>query len=256
MLYRDAVLLLNILVNLLLLLGANRLCGYPTTWLATVMAAVIGGLYAWACLLPGFRFLGNGVWRLVSFAVVSGFAFGFSKSGARRGVVFALLSMALSGIAIGFGDGGEGSLLIGAGVVLLLCAVGFHRKGIGNRYIPVEVQFNGKKLRLIALQDTGNSLRDPLTGRPILVIAADAARELTGLSYEQLQDPVCTLPSAGIPGLRLIPYKTIGQPCGMLLALRLTKVRIGKWEGSSLVAFAPEKLSNEGAYQALTGGSL
>ena len=31
-------------------------------------------------------------------------------------------------------------------------------------------------------------------------------------------------------------------------------VKIGNWQGSTLVAFAPESLSAEGAYQALTGG--
>ena len=256
MLYRDAVLLLNVLVNFLLLLGTNRLCLYPTQWLSVTGAAVLGGIYAWACLLPGFHFLGNAFWKCASFAVIAGIAFGFSKSGLRRGMIFALLTMALSGIAIGFGNGGEGSLLMAAGVVLLLCAIGFRCKTTAGHYIPVEVHLNGKSLQLLALQDTGNGLRDPLTGRPVLVIAADAARELTGLSYAQLRDPVATLPAAGIPGLRLLPYKTVGQPCGMLLALRLPKVRVGKWEGSLLVALAPEKLSNEGTYQALTGGIL
>jgi hypothetical protein len=77
------------------------------------------------------------------------------------------------------------------------------------------------------------------------------ARQLTGLTLTQLQKPAENIGS--LPGLRLIPYRAVGQSSGLLLALRLPCV-IGTWKGNSLVAFAPEGLSPDGAYQALTGG--
>jgi len=85
------------------------------------------------------------------------------------------------------------------------------------------------------------------------VIGADAAQQLTGLTREQLLTPVETI--GILPGLRLIPYHSVGSS-GFLLALRLRDVKIGSWRGSTLVAFAPERLSMEGAYQALTGGAI
>jgi len=254
--HTDLAILLNFLVNFLLLLGTNRLLGHPTSWWAAVFAAAIGGLYARMCLVPEFFFLGSMLWKMVSIVVIAGIAYGFTKDGIRKGGVFALLTLALDGIATGFGDDYSVSLLAGSGIVVLLCTIGFRGCGRDTRYVPVELHYNGKILQLNALYDTGNSLRDPVTGRPVLVISADAAQQLTGLSNFQLQNPVVSLPLAGIPGLRLIPYKTVGQPCGMLLALRLQRVKIGQWEGSSLVAFAPERLSHEGKYQALTGGTL
>ena len=104
----------------------------------------------------------------------------------------------------------------------------------------------------MALRDTGNTLRDPITGGEVLVIGADAAGELTGLTQAQLRNPIDSLGT--IPGLRLIPYHSIGNEGGFLLALKLQNVKIGSWKGSSLVAFAPEGLNLEGTYQALTGG--
>ena len=59
-----------------------------------------------------------------------------------------------------------------------------------------------------------------------------------------------------IPGLRLVPYRTVGNDSGMLLALRIPKVKIGTWQGSSLVAFAPEGLQPGEEYQALIGGHI
>lgn len=254
MVYVDLVALLNFLIDFLLLLGANQLCGYPPVWHRMAIAAGAGGIYAGVCLLPGFRFLGNMLWKLVSMVVIIYIAFGLSKSAMRRGVIFALLSMALGGIAMAFGDGGILSLIAAAVAIAVMCVVGFRGRVAEKSYIPIELSYGGKCLRLTALQDTGNMLRDPITGRPILVICSEAAQKLTGLTLQQLQSPVQALTDADIPGLRLIPYKAVGQPGGVLLALRLQRVKIGKWEGNSLVAFAPSGLSDEGAYQALTGG--
>lgn len=251
--YLDLVIALNFLVDFLLLLGTSRLCGYPARPLRTALAALLGGVYGGLCLLPGLHFLGNVLWRTVSLALMALLAFGVSVSALRRGVVFALLSMALGGVALGLGGSSFWTLVAAAGGVCSLCVVGFRGKLEARSYVPVVLSYGGKRLQLTALQDTGNTLRDPVTGRPVLVIAADAAQQLTGLSREQLRQPVESV--GALPGLRLIPYRAVGKDSGLLLALRFPEVKIGTWKGSSLVAFAPEGLSPENAYQALTGGA-
>lgn len=249
--YLDLLILLNFAVDFLLLLGTNRLAGFPPGWGRAALAAGLGGLYGGACMLPGFRFLGGIFWRLISLALISVIAFGFQKSAVRRGVLFALLSMALGGVALGLGGGGFWALIASAGFLCILCAVGFQGKAGAVAYVPVELRYGGKHLRLTALRDTGNTLRDPVTGQRVLVVDAEAARQLTGLTRQQLAKPVESIGS--LPGLRLIPYRAVGSQSGMLLALRIPEVKIGSWKGSSLVAFAPEDIGRE--YQALTGGA-
>lgn len=254
--YIDLVAILNFAVDFLLLLGTNRLCGYPPGWRRTVMAAAVGGLYAGACLVTSLYFLRNMLWRIVIFCLIGWIAFGWSKSALRRSVVFFLLSMALGGIALGFGSTNLWSLVLAAAALCVMCAIGFQGRIGAAAYVPVELSYMGKSLRLTAMQDTGNMLRDPMTGRPVLVVGADVAKNLTGLTKEQLLSPIETVTAGFLPGLRLIPYKALGQSSGMLLALRMQDVRIGSWKGSSLVAFAPEVLGSEGGYQALTGGMM
>lgn len=251
--YLDVVVLLNFLVDFLLLLGAGRLCGYPTKITRAAAGALLGSVYAACCLMPGFYFLGNILWRTVSLGAMAVIAYGFSKSALRRGLVFAFLSLALGGAVLGLGKGGVIGILCAAAVVCLLCCFGFRGRIGGSTYIPVELTYGGKCMQLTALQDTGNTLRDPVTGRQVLVVGADVAGELTGLTREQLRRPVESM--GVLPGLRLIPYRSVGNGNGFLLALRLKDVKIGAWRGSSLVAFAPEGLHSEGAYQALTGGA-
>lgn len=249
--YLDLVIGLNFAVDFLLLLGTNRLAGYPPNPKRAALAAALGGIYGGVCMLPGFRFLGNTFWRLVSLGLMACIAFGFQKSALQRGVLFALLSMALGGVALGLGGGGFWALVASAGFLCILCAVGFQGKAGVHAYVPVELCYAGKRLRLTALRDTGNTLRDPVTGQQVLVVDAAAAQQLTGLTRQQLATPVESMGS--LPGLRLIPYRAVGNQNGMLLALRIPEVKIGSWKGSSLVAFAPESIGSE--YQALTGGA-
>ncbi len=253
--YLDAVALLNFLVDYFLILGTNRLCGYPPGWWRSALSAALGGIYGAACLLPGFRFLGNLLWRIVSLCLMGWIAFGFNKSALRRTLIFLLLSMALGGVAQGLGKGGFWGVVAAAGTIFALCYFGFRDRPGSSGYVPVELSYAGKQMRLTALCDTGNMLRDPISGRPVLVVDAQVAQQLTGLTHEQLRSPVSAMEHAQLPGLRLIPYSSIGKATGMLLAMRVPQVRIGNWQGSSLVAFAPESLSGDGQFQALTGGA-
>ncbi len=249
--YMDGVFFLNFLVDFLLLLAASRLCGYPVKLYRIVLGGLLGGVYGACCLLPGFLFLGNILWRTVSLAMIAVAAYGVSVSAMRRGLIFAFLCLALGGAVMGLDKGGIVGIISAAGILCLLCSFGFHGRIGGTTYLPVELFYGDTHISITALQDTGNTLRDPITGRQVLVVGADVASRLTGLTQQQLRTPVESV--GELPGLRLIPYRSVGAS-SFLLAIRLPKVKIGAWQGSTLVAFAPDFLSPEGTYQALTGG--
>lgn len=252
--YLDLVMLLNFLVDLLLLLGTNRLAGHPPGGKRAAFAAVLGGVYAGACMLPGFSFLAGTLWRIVSLALMAVLAFGWDQSALRRGVLFVFLSMALGGVAVVLGSGGFWSLVLAAGLVCLLCLLGFRGRAGGHEYVPISITQGEKTVNLTALVDTGNTLRDPVSGRPVLVVDARVASKLVDLSDEQLSHPIETLAQGLFPGLRLIPYCAVGKPAGMLLGLSVDELKIDGKVSDSLVAFAPQRIGN--GYQALAGGVL
>lgn len=254
--YLDLALILNFLVDFLLLMGTNRLAGYPARWKQSLPAAALGGIYGAACLMPGFSFLGNFLWRTVSLCLMAALAFGLNRSALQRGAVFILLTMALGGIASGFSRNSFTALLLAAGLMFLLCRVSF-RGNLGQKeYIPVRLQWEEKSVNLIALRDTGNLLRDPLTGEQVLVAGADVGMELLGLTARELAHPVETLASGKIPGLRLIPYHGVGQSGGFLPAVRFRGVKIGETISDPLVAFAPDVLARGEVYRMLAGGAV
>lgn len=252
--YLDLVVLLNFLVDLLLLLGTNRLSGFPTGWKRVVPAAILGGLYGGICMLPGFSFLGNAFWRIVFLTLMALTAFGWNRTAFRRCGVFLLLCMALGGMATNFGRGDLPGILFAAFLLWALCRISFSGS-IGSReYVPMEIRHGAKTIRLLALRDSGNTLTDPITGEQVLVIDAAAAEELTGLTVAELENPLETM--GKVPGLRLIPYNTVGRTGGMLLAMRFRDVKIGNWRSSAVVAFAPQIIGRGEGYRALTGGAM
>lgn len=251
--YLDLVVILNFLVDFLLLLGTNRLAGFPLEGKRTALAAALGGLYSGACMLPGFRFLGSLLWRIVSLTLMALLAFGWNRSALKRCGVFVLLSMALGGIALSFGRANFPALILAAAGMWLLCRVAFGDTVGGRDYVPIEITNAGTKVSLIALRDSGNTLRDPISGEQVLVIDSQTAEKLTGLSRNQLRTPLETMAARPVSGLRLIPYRAVGQGTGMLLGMRFDNVKIGQCVQSTVVAFAPEGLGGS-MYQALTGG--
>lgn len=254
--YLDLVMGLNFVVDFLLLLGTNRLSGFPPGWVRAIPAAALGGVYAGVCMIPAFRFLGNILWRMVSLGLMGIIAFGMNRSAIKRTGVFLLLAMAMGGVATGMGRSDFGMLIISAMVVWLLCRVGFGNQVGGRTYVPLTIRSGDVTISLTALRDTGNTLRDPITGEQVLVIGPEYARALTGLTEKQLLSPMETMLSGAVPGIRLIPYRAVGQPGSMLLAKRFDTVTIGNRKGSALVAFAPEPIGKGELYQALTGGAV
>ena len=242
--YLDAFMGLNFLVDLCLMLGVNRLSGHPPGVGRAAAAAALGGGYAGACLVPGFGFLANGLWRMVSLGLMGWTAFGAGRSGWSRSVLFVLLSMALGGLALCLNTGRTGLPLCAGGLVAL-CRMGLRSRG--QELVPVTVTYAGRTVRVLALRDTGNTLRDPVTGETVTVLSPEVGKRL-GISAETLRDPA----GAMVPGLRLIPARTVGGG-GLLAAVRCDAVTIGGQKVGAIVAFAREHFGN-GEYEALIGG--
>ena len=242
--YLDAFMGLNFLVDLCLLLGVNRLAGHPPGLSRAAAAAALGGGYAGACLVPGLSFLANGLWRAVSLGLMGWTAFGADKTGWQRSVLFVLLSMALGGLAVSLDTSG-GGVVVCAVVLALLCRMGLRSRR--RQFVNVTVTYDGRRAAVRALCDTGNSLRDPITGETVTVLSPEVG-EWLGIPAAVLRDPA----GAMTPRIRLIPAKTVGGG-GLLAALRCQQVQIGGRPAGTLVAFAREPFG-DGEYQGLTGG--
>lgn len=233
-------------VNMMLLVAVNNDSCSGKNILRCTMGAIAGTVYALLCSVGQLSFLRGGLWQLISMVCISLIAFGIKETAPQKCFLFFLLRLAVEGI------GGKNAFLS----TFILCAGLYLLQRLEynkSLYTSVELTYKNKKINLIALRDTGHDLRDPVTGKEVIVIGADIADRLVGLPAEKLRNPVDAMGS--IPGLRLIPYKTVGQSAGLLLALKIHNSKIGGKKGSTLVAFAPDILDENGKFQALIGGT-
>ncbi len=245
------VMMLHFMVDFLLLLGTGGLTGRKPSYYRCGAACLLGSLYALFCLIGPFPFLGNWKWpvSLIQGCIVYGLSW-------KPVFLFSFLQMGVGGLALTLDGGNTWRLILALSGLLLIAAVSLETSPGKSRILPVTVTYGGKTVHLSALEDTGNTLKDPITGASVLVADARAGFDLLQLSVRQLESPLETMTQSQTPGLRLIPYRAIGKPAGMLLAVKPDRVTVAGKQEQLMVAFAPQQIGAGAAFNALAGGSL
>lgn len=102
----------------------------------------------------------------------------------------------------------------------------FPRDASPLRLCSLYIENQGAAVTLTAKADTGNDLREPFSGLPVIVCEAAALqRAAPGAALDFLENG--TVPPEPQQKLRLIPFSTLGSD-GLLPAFRAEKVALGK----------------------------
>lgn len=275
--YLDRVFLLNLLLDYLLLLAAAQLSGRTLHRLRLLACAAGGGAYAVLTFLPGCGFLRTPLCQLAVGSIIALCAYG---GRGRPALLFLLLSGGLAGfvLALGLWAGsptgllgrvyrGEVSwpLLLGAALgfyVLLRLLLGQGARHGGGELLKITISVCGRKQTVTALHDTGNTLRDPVSGRPALVLERNAAEELWPPEVAAVlasplppEEKMARLHRQGATvTFSLLPFRSVGTPAGLLLAARSDYIEInGRRYPRTPVALSEHPVSDGGGYHALWG---
>lgn len=274
--YIDLLFLLNLIANYLLLLAAGRIAGAGLARWRIGLGAALGALYAALIFLPGLVWLACWPCKIAAGVLMALIAFGGERHLLRVTILFFGVSAALAGAVLGLELLGSVSLTLEYGVfyspvdirlLLLLFVVCYFILSLffrrveqyGKELVRLEIAMDGGSVSLTALRDTGHTLTDPGTNRPVVVVYWRALARLLP-SWADPADPVQSVEqchAAGSRQARLVPYRAVGVECGMLLALRTRQVKVdGKPLGGLLVALSPTTVDDGGGYQALIGGGI
>ena len=277
--YLDQAFLLNSLLDYLLLIVCGTITAAPLKRRRILLAAALGGLYAVGSLLPEFHFIGNLPYQAMIAAAMCLVAFGPERALPRQIVVLLLLAAAFCGIVLLLTEVFSapaslvgrrvyypmslGALVLSAGGAFGLMEWGLSRlTHQGGDIVPVTVRIGGRSVSFTALRDTGNTLRDPISGCPVMVADGKLLSDLLGKKPDPgaLRHPAELVSWLGQirPELtpRLIPYQTVGVEYGMLPAIRPEEVEISGKKETVLLAFSPAAVSDGSGYKALLGGAI
>lgn len=138
----------------------------------------------------------------------------------------------------------------------------------------VRIENHGKQVKGTGLLDTGNMLFDPLSGEPVVIAEFSLVRKLftpkqqlmlaTYMKMNRVmqEGPQLTEESEETPMMiRMIPFHSVGEEEGLLVAVRLDSIVIGEQSGlkrreNVLIGLYPGKLSAKETYQVILHNSL
>ncbi|MBC7324799.1 MAG: sigma-E processing peptidase SpoIIGA, partial [Moorella sp. (in: Bacteria)] len=270
-----------------------RLGQLPASGWRLLAGAAVGAAYSLAILLPGndwervvaLKVLFSIIMVLVAFYPLTGRRFvqalsyfymvAFAMGGAMLGVIYLAGGEVVAPVGGGAAAPAPGIrftwLLVAAGAAGLLAffGAGWIKKNFWQQVLrlPVVITIAGRQRALKALVDTGNSLRDPLSRRPVIIVEYSALLDILPAEIKEYYSGQEELPdleslvnslasSPWVKRLHLLPYHSLGRSHGMLLGFRpdevivITSERMIKIK-DVIVGLYGERLSPEGAYRAL-----
>ncbi|MFS8573604.1 MAG: sigma-E processing peptidase SpoIIGA, partial [Clostridia bacterium] len=170
--------------------------------------------------------------------------------------------------ALGWGAAGQLAASIAAILVIAELGWGIVQRSLWQRlyHVALEVELFGEKAVTQALLDTGNRLKDPLGGAPVIIVEHGVVARLMP---EHLRPALLEMEGGDLAGIsrllaserwssrfRVIPYSSLGREKGLLVGFRPDAVTVVA-EGRRVtltgvvIGISPKPLDPEGSYSAL-----
>ncbi|MDD4766418.1 MAG: sigma-E processing peptidase SpoIIGA [Desulfotomaculaceae bacterium] len=294
--YLDQVFVGNLVMNYAILWAAAKLARIPAIKWRIAAGAALGAFYALALFIPGNTFLLSVWFKLAASVIIAAAAFAPLKP--KNFLIclgcFYLTSFALGGLTLGLiffthsgrvvSHNGIGTVVaehFWPGIYLGLAALWGAGKGIAGLIkkgtfdslykMNIIIKSGGEKVNAEALLDTGNSLKDPLTRRPVIVVEYAVLKPLlpgeAQLYFEKDGEPDVWGFLGSLSGNRwatrysAVPFQSLGNVNGLMVGFRPDEVFIERHGrlvgvGKVVIAIYHKKLDPGGTCHALLSSEL
>lgn len=291
--YVDVLFLVNMVIDGMLLWCSAKIAGVRTRWWRIFIASVIGGIYAVCIFFPKLSplyILAAKVavslimvcivfwvksWQDLLRAVTAFYLTSFVFGGGITGLIYftglgSRLGTVVSGGSIYLNLPWKVLLVTAATVFLAVTLIvkylkGFlMRQGILGR---LRITYAQTAAEVDVLLDTGNQLKDPLSGKAVAVVELSRLRPLiqpeayTLFEQYHMEELYEGLSYDWTTRLRVIPYNGVGVENGLLVGIVPDKVELrsqqqGFRECSCIIAIYPGKLKHANGSGGIVNPSL
>lgn len=138
-----------------------------------------------------------------------------------------------------------------------------------DMFKDIKIHIEGKELVVKTMVDTGNMLKEPITGKPVIVVEhtllydvlpkdiLNNLENILGGDFENLSDETKI---KYIPKLKFIPFSSLGKQNGMLVGIKPTYIEIMQEENLKkedvIIGIYNKSFTKNGEYRALMGIDL
>ncbi len=222
--YVDVLIVLNIYVNFMLILASSRITGSRVSNIRGIVASVYGSFYSLMILLPELNIFLNMIIKIFAGVTIIIIAFGFVnlKRLVVNTICFFTVNFIFGGVMFAvyiwlkpsFMHFNNTYFYVDFSLLLLIFVTAFLYTALSVfRYFAdrtsflsddymISIKYHGKNTLLKGLADTGNSLVDFFTGKPVIICSRE---EISGL----VKIPDSPEECLKIKGFRIIPYSVI-----------------------------------------------
>ncbi|MGO5051922.1 sigma-E processing peptidase SpoIIGA [Lachnospiraceae bacterium LCP25S3_G4] len=255
-LYVDVLFLVNFMMDYFVLLIVRKILKCSATHFNICIGSAVGSLLTCIVIvLPiPYAFMKLILFHVVinTFMIRIGLKIKYSKTFWKAFVTLYISAFLLGGVFEYLHQYVRiGSLFFAAAIVSYYVVQGVWRfityiQKNEMRKCKVTLYLNNKEHTLNALVDTGNSLSDPMTGKPVSILERKTAKRL--MNQEKIHS------------MRYIPYHTIGESTGVLPAIRLEKMCIHleeeHWIHNPIIGICEQDISDKEEYQMILNPDL
>lgn len=251
--YVEYLLLENAIINFIILYVTNKVTRTKTNKIRILIAAIVGSIYALVVFYPEFHYLTKfsvkvsvsilmiviayNPAKLKTFIKLLAYFYiiSFIFAGTGLAVFYILKNSDLTYHKIYFINDFTSQLLIISitfSVLLIRYVFNYFNLKLNKEdvFTEVAVTLRGKKAIFTALVDTGNSLKEPISQKPVVIVEFEAIKNILPLKLQnyymknkgfnlddftnimvELKDEI---------KLRFIPFKSIGKDNGILIGFK------------------------------------
>ena len=161
-------------------------------------------------------------------------------------------------------------IFLGAIIAFIIVKISFKiiKTKINSKdmYCKIKVFIDEKVIQTIAMIDTGNLAKEPITNRPVVIIENNLweevlPKEICNNVENILSGNLDGVPEKYIPRLRCIPFSSLGKQNGMLLGIKADGIEVDfeeekKCSKDVIIGVYDKSLTKKGEYRALIGLEL
>lgn len=287
--YLDIILIENVIMNYIILFATGLITKVRIRQFNIIISSIIGAMYVVISYITAMEIYSNYILKFILSICMVFLAFRAKnmKGLFRHLIIFYLTSFAFGGCAfallyyirpqdilmkngIYIGTYPLKIALLGGIVGFTIVNISFKlikgRISKKDMFCEVEINFNNKAVKVKAMIDTGNLLKDPITGNNVIVVESETLEGI--IPREILQninnmlttktDTTNDIEQEYISRLRLIPFSSLGKQNGMLVGFKPDNIvvdfeEIKKRIDKIIVGIYDKNLSKTGEYKGLVG---
>ena len=290
--YIDVIIVENLIMNYIILYATGTISKVKISYLRIFCSSLIGAIYAITEYTFKLNIYSNIIIKTILSVIIIYVAFNPQniKKMCKQLIIFYVTTFTFGGIAtyliyvlkpqniiikngMYVGTYVLKVIFIGAiiGTIILFIAFKQVKSKITKKDMicKIKIKINGKEKTLDAMVDTGNMLKEPITGTPVAVVERTSLydllpKEILNNTESILGGDFKNIPEdikrEYIPKLKIRPFASLGKQNGMLVGIKPEKIEIineqTEENKNAIIGIYNKSLTKKGEYNALIGIEL